>query len=94
LSVIEEQIKQYGGYDVFENTPTCCMDSRIVTKCDGRGGVTREPIQTRKEVLDTSHSISSTGVADSCIGLDGGDNICRYMLGGERGKEGNWDGFE
>jgi len=78
-----------GVFDVVENTPSCCMDSRIVAKCDGRGSVTREPIQIRKEVLDTSHSISSTGVVDSCIRLDVGDSIFRYSgFRGRKGKRG------
>jgi len=75
-----------GVFDVVENTSSCCMDSRTVAKCDGRGSVTRAPMHTRKEVLDTSHSISSTGVTDSCIRLDVGDSICRYS--GFRGRKG------
>ncbi len=82
-----------GVFDVVENTPSCCVDSRIVAKCDGRGSVTRGTIQPREEVLDTSHSISGTGVADGGIGLDVGDSICRYSgFRGKRGKEGNRDG--
>ena len=64
-----------GVFDVVENTPSYCVDIRIVTKCDGRGSVTRETIHTREEVLDISHSISGTGVADGGIGLDVGDTI-------------------
>lgn len=74
-----------GVFDVVENTPSCCVDSRIVAKCDGRDSVTRETIHTREEVLDTSHSISGAGVADGGIRLDVGDSICRYS-GFRRGK--------